>query len=34
VKIVDGPFNDFIGTIEEINNEKKKLIVVVKIFGR
>ncbi len=34
VKIVDGPFNDFIGTIEEINPEKKKLKVVVKIFGR
>ena len=34
VKIVDGPFNDFIGTIEEINNEKKKLKVIVKIFGR
>jgi transcriptional antiterminator NusG len=26
VKIIDGPFNDFIGTIEEINEEKKKLI--------
>jgi transcriptional antiterminator NusG len=34
VKIVDGPFNDFNGTVEEINNEKKKLKVVVKIFGR
>lgn len=34
VKVIDGPFNDFIGTIEEINNEKKKLKVVVKIFGR
>ncbi|MBK7762248.1 MAG: transcription termination/antitermination factor NusG [Bacteroidetes bacterium] len=34
VKIVDGPFNDFNGTIEEINDEKKKLRVVVKIFGR
>ncbi len=34
VKIVDGAFNDFIGTIEEINNDKKKLKVVVKIFGR
>ena len=34
VKINDGPFNDFIGTIEEINNEKKKLKVTVKIFGR
>lgn len=34
VKIIDGPFNDFNGTIEEINDEKKKLKVVVKIFGR
>jgi len=34
VKIIDGPFNDFMGTIEEINNEKKKLKVIVKIFGR
>lgn len=34
VKIIDGPFNDFNGTIEEINNEKKKLKVTVKIFGR
>jgi transcriptional antiterminator NusG len=34
VKIVDGPFNDFNGTVEEINQEKKKLKVVVKIFGR
>jgi len=34
VKIVDGPFNDFNGSVEEINNEKKKLKVVVKIFGR
>jgi len=34
VKITDGPFNDFLGTIEEINNEKKKLKVIVKIFGR
>ncbi|MFN8308407.1 MAG: transcription termination/antitermination protein NusG [Chitinophagales bacterium] len=34
VKVIDGPFNDFIGTIEEINNEKKKLKVTVKIFGR
>jgi len=34
VKIIDGPFNDFNGTVEEINNEKKKLKVVVKIFGR
>ena len=34
VKIIDGPFNDFNGTVEEINDEKKKLKVVVKIFGR
>lgn len=34
VKIVDGPFNTFIGTIEEIYEEKKKLKVIVKIFGR
>ncbi|MCS6935524.1 MAG: transcription termination/antitermination protein NusG [Chitinophagales bacterium] len=34
VRIIDGAFNDFIGTIEEINNEKKKLKVIVKIFGR
>ena len=34
VKIIDGPFNDFVGNIEEINEEKKKLKVIVKIFGR
>jgi len=34
VKIIDGPFNDFHGTVEEVNDEKKKLKVVVKIFGR
>jgi len=34
VKIMDGPFNDFIGLIEEVNEEKKKLKVTVKIFGR
>lgn len=34
VKIIDGPFNDFNGTIEEIFEEKKKLKVIVKIFGR
>lgn len=34
VKIIDGPFNDFNGTVEEVNEEKKKLRVIVKIFGR
>ncbi|HET8572585.1 MAG TPA: transcription termination/antitermination protein NusG [Edaphocola sp.] len=34
IKIIDGPFNDFNGTIEEISEEKKKLKVIVKIFGR
>jgi transcriptional antiterminator NusG len=34
VKVVDGPFSGFIGTVEEVFDEKKKLNVVVKIFGR
>ena len=34
VKVNYGPFSGFSGTIEEINNEKKKLKVMVKIFGR
>lgn len=34
VKVVDGPFNGFDGTIEKINEEKRKLEVMVKIFGR
>jgi transcriptional antiterminator NusG len=34
VKIIDGPFSDFIGTVDEINDEKGKLKVLVSIFGR
>jgi transcription termination/antitermination protein NusG len=34
VKIVDGPFNNFSGTIQEVNEEKMKIKVMVSIFGR
>lgn len=34
IKVTDGPFNGFSGVIEEVNIEKKKLKVMVKIFGR
>ncbi|MFA6507162.1 MAG: transcription termination/antitermination protein NusG [Treponemataceae bacterium] len=34
VKIIDGPFESFTGTIEEVNVEKSKLKVMVGIFGR
>lgn len=34
VKITDGPFSDFLGTIHEIDEEKGKVKVLVSIFGR
>ncbi len=34
VKVVNGPFNGFTGTIERVIEDKKKLEVMVKIFGR
>lgn len=34
VKVNEGPFNGFTGTIEKVDREKKKLVVMVKIFGR
>ena len=34
VKVTDGPFSSFQGTIETVDNERKKLVVSVRIFGR
>ena len=34
VKITDGPFTDFLGTINEMDQEKGKVKVLVSIFGR
>jgi transcriptional antiterminator NusG len=34
VKIIDGPFNNFTGTVQEVNEEKMKIKVMVSIFGR
>ena len=34
VKVIDGPFNDFSGVVEEADNQKGKVKVAVMIFGR
>jgi transcriptional antiterminator NusG len=34
IKVIDGPFNGFNGSIDKVNEEKRKLEVMVKIFGR
>ena len=34
VKVVDGPFSGFSGTVDKVDNDKKKVTVNVKVFGR
>lgn len=34
VKVIDGPFSDFIGLVDDVNPEKSKIKVMVSIFGR
>jgi transcriptional antiterminator NusG len=34
VKVIDGPFTDFSGSVSEVNMERRKVKVMVSIFGR
>jgi transcriptional antiterminator NusG len=34
VRVIDGPFNNFQGVVQEVNPEKEKLRILISIFGR
>ena len=34
IKIIDGPFSDFLGTVDEIDEEKGRIKALISIFGR
>ena len=34
IQIIDGPFKDYIGVVQEINKEKHKVKVLISMFGR
>ena len=34
VRVVDGPFNSFVGAVKQVDNDRKKLSIIVAVFGR
>jgi transcription termination/antitermination protein NusG len=34
VKVIEGPFQNFLGVVQEVNEEKKKIKLVIRVFGR